>query len=198
MRASVLLPIHPRFCRNIIKGEKTVEVRKVRPTCELPFRCLIYETREEDDFQQYQIPFIGRDGKPKKGIYEVKWIERSGKVIGEFVCDKCFLITRPSDIEIQKATCLTESEMLAYGNDKDIYGWHISHLKIYDKPKELREFTKPLESVYCSEHKENGCDRGCIAFGCFDYYCKDYWDWAKGITRPPQNFMYVEENEERI
>ena len=32
--------------------------------------------------------------------------------------------------------CLSQDEILEYGGTKPLYGWHISALQIYDKPKE--------------------------------------------------------------
>ena len=89
--------------------------------------------------------------------------------------------------------CLSAQELFdCIGIGKHLYGWHISDLKIYDKPKKLGEFRKPLDRVwgsYCNDY----CDQGCISFGSTDYSCNDYWKWEKGLTRPPQSWMYVEE-----
>lgn len=91
-------------------------------------------------------------------IYETK-----GKVIGEFICDKVFLLhpytydggnaDRESrkliqtfegssrGNEILAATCLTQDEMFDYiGAGNYGYGWHISDLKIYDFPLTLDDF----------------------------------------------------------
>lgn len=40
-----------------------------------------------------------------------------------------------------KAIGLTQDELWRYGDGRAIYGWHISDLKIYDIPKDVREFT---------------------------------------------------------
>lgn len=60
------------------------------------------------------------------------------KVIGEFVCDKIYDCR---DVNMDD-TCITVAEWLKYteGHEGTVYGWHISDLKIYDKPKELKEF----------------------------------------------------------
>lgn len=91
-------------------------------------------------------------------IYETK-----GKVIGEFICDKVFLLHpytydggnadlrhrkliqtfegSSKENEILAATCLTQDEMFDYiGSDNYGYGWHISDLKIYDFPLTLDDF----------------------------------------------------------
>ena len=75
----------------------------------------------------------------------------NGKVIGEFVCDFYDIITfvnTGKDIEFAdylseymiKDACLTLQQGFDYANEKPLYGFHISDLVIYEKPKELREF----------------------------------------------------------
>lgn len=62
------------------------------------------------------------------------------------------------------ASCMWFSDMKAYLGDKDGWGWAISELKIYDKPKELSEFSK---------------------YG---------FEEPVPLKRPPQSWMYVEDN----
>lgn len=173
---AVLISIQPKWVAKIANGEKTIEVRKTAPKCEEPFKCYIYCTF------------------PKKPAYTL-WLNRrtknkflaDGKVIGEFVCDKVFLLhpytydRGSADLERRKfiqtfegsskeneilaATCLTQDEMFDYiGAGNYGYGWHISDLKIYDKPKELSEFFTPM--------------------GKRPSYM---------VERPPQSWQYVEE-----
>lgn len=81
------------------------------------------------------------------------------KVIGEFVCDKIvkydYQVIACAKYEVNGAyvkeelrynagACLTSEEMFFYSKGKPLYGWHISELKIYEKPKELREFFTPM------------------------------------------------------
>ena len=89
--------------------------------------------------------------------------------------------------EILVATCLTQDEMFDYiGADNYGYGWHISDLKIYDKPKELSEFyTKKT----CNSCKKSGYE----SIACmYDEDCKV----PMPITRAPQSWQYVEEEDE--
>jgi len=141
----------------------------------------------------------------------------NGKVIGEFVCnridgiqkrgfdnnfDYCYLSLNEwgnDDIEIEitdiKKSRIPKADLNKYGaNVQWLYAWHISDLKIYDKPKELREFRKPLDSVRCSYFKgQDYCEENCVGFGNTDYFCKEYWDWERGLTRAPKSWQYVEE-----
>lgn len=64
---------------------------------------------------------------------------------------------------------------------KNGYGWHISDLKIYDKPRELSEFNR-----YCPDNVHSCAT--CRAGGYTGMRCTP-------ITRPPQSWFYVKENE---
>ena len=88
-----------------------------------------------------------------------------------------------------KEICLSAQELFNYiGVGKHLYSWHISDLKIYDKPKELSEFRpickfegKDLICNLCPNHEYNG--------GLF-FECR------RKVTRPPQSYMRVEELKE--
>lgn len=147
----------------------------------------------------------------------------NGKVIGEFVCDcvKTYpaddfvgaedfdgsIITEPKDGEFaywipeQGKMCLSYNEICTYGNGKPLYGWHIPDLKIYDKPKELSEFTAADKKAIrqCKNREQSYyafTDTGYIKNG---FYCREKDDWCfggckrKALTRPPQSWCYVEE-----
>ena len=143
----------------------------------------------------------------------------TGKVIGEFICNKIdeyecefvdddcletvYLIAREDcddedypdrmliwsnecdyfypDAEIIKGSRVSYNDLkkyIGYGFNT-FYGWHISDLKIYDKPKELKEFQKPCKMDLPM------CDR-CEHYSIWDSRCEN-------ITRPPQSWCYVEE-----
>lgn len=125
--------------------------------------------------------------------------ELNGKIIGSFVCDRIEKISYNEDMpydgyEIEdtalKETCLTLGDLDCYGNKKLLYGWHISDLKIYDKPKELREFC-----AYCKKEKEEadedckGCSYVFKGTTTGEIYCD------RVILRPPQSWQFVEELE---
>ncbi len=151
---SVLISIQPKWCELIAKGKKTIEVRKTRPKLETPFKCYIYCTKSTEIMFTV---FLGQDR-------EVEYL--SGKVIGEFVCDRIDTIENEQlpknhkGYENRKAfynclaytefTCLSYDELskyVGYGISK-CYGWHISDLKIYDTPKELGEFRNTKEQPF--------------------------------------------------
>ncbi|MDE6442332.1 MAG: hypothetical protein K2L12_06250, partial [Clostridia bacterium] len=120
------------------------------------------------------------------------------KVIGDFVCDridkmipdynpitKRFFYNNDWQISDWNSndTCLSTAEINAYGKEKQLYGWHISDLKIYDKPKELGEFY-PYKEVVAGTCKNKDCNK--TGLGC--YKCLG----VKPITCPPQSWCYVE------
>ena len=87
---SVLLSIRPEWCKKIISGKKTIEVRKTRPKLEMPFKVYIYCTLGQAT-RKPNGEYIGNPtvpvwiGKPAGGLPGSHLANQS--VIGEFVCD---------------------------------------------------------------------------------------------------------------
>lgn len=184
--SAIMKSISPKECERIANGEQTVLVSKTRPKIERPFKCYICRTTEkvEEIVEEYDSNF--------KLLRRKKTLRKfSGKVIGEFVCDRITDISVPvrncnEDYnhvyhnDECKGSCLTWEELKEYSKGKPLYGWHISELKIYDKTKELEEFTKlcPIEIKNCPV-----CEFYSEYIGC----CMN------NVTRPPQSWCYVEE-----
>lgn len=168
---SVLISIQPKWCELIASGKKTVEVRKTKPKIETPFKCYIYCTKDDKATFFSEEVFDGEKGKwaiPHVG---------NGKVIGEFVCDRIINIpyimpydiedtSHPMRMDFIHETCVPDWKLDEYLGRKDGYGWHISDLVIYDKPKELSEFKGLRKTKFGYEPIK--------------------------ITRPPQSWCYVE------
>ena len=182
MSKAVMLSVRPKWCEKIARGEKTIEVRKTKPKLETPFKCYIYCTMDH--------PYISVScGELDKLNYRTNTVGRcNGKVIGEFTCERIALIaydggelSSTTNAAFSPATCLTQSEIIAYIGDKGrCYGWHMSDLRIYDTPKELSEF-KTLCRV----------DADCCACPYYNYTKMDCD--GRVIGRPPQSWCYVEE-----
>ena len=153
MSKAVMISIRPKWCGLIASGKKTIEVRKTRPKIKAPFKCYIYCTKDKHD------SFICRGGD------DMPFDVGNGMVIGEFVCDAVIPMSiKYSDPNSKLAlkefpyTCLTDKQIIDYlGNGVGGYGWHISDLKIYDQPKELREFnfSRPPQSWCYVEELED-------------------------------------------
>lgn len=174
MGRAILLSIQPKWCEVIASGKKTIEVRKSKPKLEAPFKVYIYCTKDEplyDSGEKFYMKESNEFG--------------NGKVIGDFLCDRidrigkrginnnfdyCYLSLNEwgnDDVVIEitdiQKSCISKSELNAYGaNSSCLYAWHISDLKIYDKPKCRSEFSK-------------------YGFG-----------EPVPLKRPPQSWMYVE------
>ena len=187
MSKSVLISIRPQWCELIANGKKTIEVRKSRPKLETPFKCYIYCTNVKSmNLEQYCKIHAKTGGRVDD------W---NGNIIGEFVCDEFFQYSTGNiggqtitSEEMQRQSCLTYSELSKYENSSEakenciylvgLYGWHISALQIYDKPKELSEFKQCDKCPYgpierCNEHE----------FSC---------DGTYSLSRPPRSWCYVE------
>ena len=114
------------------------------------------------------------------------WDVFNGHVAGEFVCDWVETIkaaTEPYGIYdvgdyFVAQTRLVDGALWDYGKGATLYGWHISKLEIYDTPKKLSKFFRPLEI--------------CIGKVCDEYGCA-YCENGGHIKRPPQSWCYVEE-----
>lgn len=167
MSKAVMLSIRPKWCEKIASGEKTIEVRKTRPKLDTTFKCYIYCTQS--------------------GVALGAW-GKHGKVIGEFTCDRIFPINVFDNGGIQnwffehmERSCLTYEGLADYiGNGRTGHGWHISNLKIYDKPRELREFKKNNRDCFYADLglAKRDCP-DCKNSGCF-------------LEHPPQSWCYVE------
>jgi predicted transcriptional regulator len=182
---SVLISIQPKWVELIANGKKTIEVRKTKPKLKTPFKVYIYCTI---------------DGGVK-GDMLVRSKLICGKVIGEFVCDSIEALTERdlfegmdemSNSRIEEYSCLSIDELLQYkGSKSEIYGWHISDLVIYDKPRELSEFAKPAKTAYDNEGYLlcDGCE---FANWNIERVCTIDFCPERMITRPPQSWGYVE------
>lgn len=206
---SVLISIQPKWCELIANGKKTIEVRKTKPKIATPFKCYIYCTKPKmitkyvfrpEDYPEYMRPDKPVFCKVRDGSSPYcSEVNGNGKVIGQFVCYKVTNLFSDSMFWLCKDdilhSCFTADEMRKYANGaNNLYGWHISDLVIYDKPKELSDF-----ATFC---KGTGSETDKICKNCW-YLCFDddpingYTrcgaNKRKTLTRPPQSWCYVKE-----
>lgn len=186
---SVLISTRPNWCEKICRkiGEengipvymKPVEVRKSAPK-EVPFTAYLYCTNSRFDITDV-------DDLTSESVRVVS--EGRGKVIGEFVCERvrAYIPFGLRGFELfpewLEQICLSKEQLDKYGGLKTLYGWHISDLKIYDKPKELGEFIKicPMKNPDCAK---------CEWYSEYSATCTNH------VTRAPRSWQYVEEIEE--
>lgn len=191
MNKAVLISIQPKWCELIASGRKTIEVRKTKPKIPTPFKCYIYQTKRTWIYNVYS-----------------QIADWQRKVIGEFVCDEIHSILQVGNMnsrqydyravtgddtllndDVFDFACISKKDVNTYLKGQKGYGWHISDLKIYDKPKELGEFHQPCE---CLDEYED--EVYCDCFNCDYARDSDYGVIAcrRTITRPLQSWCYVE------
>jgi len=184
---SVLISIQPKWCEKILMiigknyankplFKKRLELRKSKPNCETPFKAYIYCTK--DKYMLWILDKPDRDFHSKiASIFTAKAVggatKANGKVIGEFICDYILRHCEMANADIaEQQSCVSREDILKYANGKEVFGWHISNLVIYDKPRELNEFRSYNVRAYLDE---NG-----------------YPMPTHEIKRPPQSWCYVE------
>ena len=164
-----------------IDKEKTVEVRKSYPKDESWNKVVkIYCSKDKKSFAKI----------PKE--YQPLMKPLLGKVPGQFVCGGIYNYTADpfiskhikkqceiSDEDMVKQSCLSLNELYHYESHPEthnwgLFGWHISNLKTYDKPKELSEFINNSSVLTFN-------DNGKLVYS--------------GMNRPPQSWCYVEDME---
>lgn len=169
----ILASIKPYYYYLIAEEKKKIEVRKTALK-NLPQDIAFYMSKDEKSFAKI----------PKE--FQEKYRKHFGKVGLKATCNGgVFMIPLglrgfEESKETLNAMYLTNEDLNAYGGLKTLFGWHISDLKIYDKPKELSEF-------------KTGC-KGCKERDT--YHCKFYCYAERPLTRPPQSWQYVDEVEE--
>ena len=178
--SKVLASLKPYYYYLVGEGIKKIEVRKDMPKAsDWDNEVLFYMSKDEKSFAKI----------PKE--FQEKYRKHFGKVGMQFICDKVDghlsgWDTAFGDIVDTTPMCLTVAEILNYSAGKPLYFWHISDLKIYDRPRELsdfyRECKKPCKpnkgKILCITTKSlkmNGCN-GKIP-----------------LTRAPQSWQYIED-----
>lgn len=182
MNKAVMISIQPKWCELIAKGKKTIEVRKTRPKIKTPFKCYIYMTKsnltgdrkaykdrmagkvigefvcncianyeaelqDDETFERIQ-EFYEPDDFVEYGEYEYKTVADNGDVFWK-------------ENMLCKASCVSIENLRKYlgAGINNFFGWHISDLKIYNKPKELGAFYRECEKAECDDcpylHFEN-------------------------------------------
>ena len=194
----IMISIKPQWVEKIFNGEKTLEIRKTMPKCELPCKVYIYCTKDEHH-KLAQFKFL-EGWFYKKYDDTTSWAQGctvnigedgNGRVVAEFTLNKIDLLVdcgaglhyvdsnyNPLDLDYLRAnSCLKDEQIYSYLGLKggspyynDGFVWHIDDLKIYDKPKELSEFGTILKRMKGKESR-------------FTIYL---------LQRPPQSWCYVE------
>lgn len=193
---AILISIQPQWVEKILKGEKTIEIRKTIPKCELPCKVYIYCTKGQELWGD-------GTGETWHGIDENEDMQLvhelnptlaklNGKIVAEFALKNVVkfdiesIIFMGKDKELMQKSCIGGVSLRKYIGNKIGYACGIDDLKIYDTPKELSEFY--IETI------DDDCCVGCpyheTPIG--EEPCKNCYGNRKYITRPPQSWCYVE------
>lgn len=197
MRAiNVLCSIKPYWLYLICEGVKKTEIAKNEPKSEA-WNGIVFLYCSKDMRSFNRIP----------DEYKEKYRPLLGKVACQFLCEKiesfdsaysewAYMVAPAESIMpmheekalkiMQEQGCLSLDEIIEYFGNEDYkaFFWHISDLKIFDKPKMLGEFQKIgalsydewLYGLY------NGTNEN-----CYEKYLMPFQ-----VTRPPQSWCYVE------
>lgn len=206
MNRSILISIKPEWVEKILNGEKTIEVRKTMPKCELPIDVYIYCCKTKPYLmvgKSNTKTYLDNGGEDSIYSPNHNYIG-NGKVVAKFTLNKVSYTSvtvkygqnitheyfKDIDIyipfeEILPKTCLFEEELVNYeytNNKFGVFAWHIDNLQIFDKPIQLNKFNKStweeiLDTRPCINCEYNGDD------------CKSCQ--LLKLNKAPQSWCYV-------
>ena len=192
MKKAVLISIRPEWVEKILNGEKTIEIRKTAPKCELPIDVYIYCTKSKIlvDWQEYL------EGERYEALSECPPLNKpqlQGKVVAKFTlkkidwfCSEEFsgsyekgVVSFSNTFKLfsSEDACMSQQEIYEYTKFEPARGWHISDLEIFDQPKELSDF-RSLPKTYHHDYES-----------MVDYYRNKE---ERRLKRAPQSWQYVE------
>ena len=194
---AILLSVKPQHLANILNGKKTIELRKSKLPLNVPVYLYCTKSLPYLGYEFVISNDCGYSYSWQTNIDDFDKLKHlcNGKVVAKCVFAKINKheftdITFPNGyedldgnlvddprtefgywvyIEDLEPMCLSYKEFKQYGKEKTVYAHHISNLEIFDTPKELSEFNKPL-----------------IAYNRRD---------KQPITKAPQSWCYVEVEE---
>ena len=219
---AIMISIQPQWVEKILNGEKTIEIRKTKPSCELPCKVYIYCTMGKNT-----ITYIERKGEKDwfcniakqtlivtrpKYDYMNYTNETLGKVVAEFTLNKIdkfdsaysewaySVAPEGSEMPISETQFIQMAEQKGKLDCNDLLKYfgdedYIAYMWHIDN---LKIYDKPKElSEFYIETIDDDCCVGCpyheTPIG--EEPCKNCYGNRKYITRPPQSWCYVEELE---
>lgn len=175
----ILASIKPYYYYLIAEGKKKIEVRKTALK-NLPQDIAFYMSKDEKSFAKI----------PKE--FQEKYREHFGKVgiravvdnMDVYAYDCCDGVDIDDDMLLE--TMIDREYINIYAKGKALYGWHISDMKIYDKPKELSEFWGRKNCLAADTVECWNCFAACREINGRHY---------QPLSRPPHSWQFVEELE---
>lgn len=170
---AILMNVSAKECASITSQTVTAFVRKTKPTLKPPFTVYIYCA-----------------GK------------KTGKVVGEFVCDEISDVTYVlynqdwdylfKNKEAARKTGLSAEEVAKYLGKHNGFVWHISNVIVYSEAKELMEFNR-----FCEVYEKPYVHKRCYKCNFFvrdeiDMYNYCACEGEFKLSKPPSSWCYVE------
>ena len=184
MAKAILISINPKWVKKILNGEKTLEIRKTMPKCDLPIDVYIYCTKGNGVKD-----FITMFKKDLSNDEIVGGCYINGTIIAKFTLKEIRDIYaihfpngyhyRATDLttdQLEQKSCLSQLDLDFYLRKHKGYAWQIDDLFVFSEPK-------PLSDFLISSHKVQGIDR--------DGNEKTF-TILKPLDRAPQSWCFVE------
>ena len=200
---SILISIKPKWVAKILNGDKTIEIRKTMPKCELPCKVYIYCTKEKsyldrlvqnhNGFYYTVRELVDFDANEYGTYYDIAG--KNGEVVAEFtlnristieICDPDILVNGKiaSQPNLEQSSRLTINDIMSYigyGDDHDGWGnkeWSVGYAWHIDN---LKIYDEPKElSEFTRMISEP-----------FESW---HYNHREKLKRPPQSWCYVEDN----
>ena len=214
--AAVLLPIKPEHAFNILKGNKTLDLRKSVPKW---FKGWVYVYVTKGKRYLATSFSTNDDGYTYiDSYYLTNWNKEpfilNGTIPFRFWFDEYeeikYEVILPNGYEnydgvwvdsssygywisehITEKSMLNDEELEQYGKGKDLYAWHIKNIEVFDKPMQLCEFTTTqIPNNAIIEKSGEGMPY---------FYIKERRSWHmyfSYLTKAPQSYMFVYVKEE--
>ena len=154
MSKVIIMSIQPKWLAKILNGEKTIDIRKTMPKCELPIDVYLYCMKNKTmlcDFGDNEFPYKNGGYELSSDLINIKNHDAkilNGKVVAKFTLNKIEEIMNfnweaqtatlsPFDLSLK--SCISIKDL----NNEfiDCKAYYIDNLVIFDKPMELREFS---------------------------------------------------------
>ena len=164
---SILISIRPKWVAEILKREKTIEIRKTAPKCELPIDVYIYCTKG-DYIGNLSNRYVGKVVS-KFTLRETSEIENEMRTDLDDSKYPSYSTAEMSERELLENASLTAWEINEYLRRKKGYAWHISDLVIFDEPKELDgfDYLNPGGIRYIGQRSINGLPKRAPMSWCY-------------------------------
>lgn len=145
---AIMLSVKPQWLAKILNGDKTVEIRKTIPKCNLPIDVYLYCTKGKPYLTKIDNEwYLTKYGCIKSPNGYVKM--ENGKVVAKFTLNKytdmmkwAYSYKDNEFYELLKKACIDTYDLTNYAGNKAkrLYAWEIDNLVIFDTPKELKDF----------------------------------------------------------